>query len=178
MTTGESRAKNPALTAAFKLLSRRDHFRRELVDRLEQRGFHVRQIDAAISRCVELDLVDDERLAERFVKHRAVTRGWGPRRLAAELRRRGVDQELVSRVTRLEPGLFDEALQHALDRVERRAPEGWWRLHERRGRMVSSLVNRGFDTDDAYRAVMDLATEREKQLHAIDDQSGDPLRIP
>ncbi len=161
---------NDAYQAALKLLSRRDYFHSELEVRLGQKGFHPDDIDSAIARCEELDLVDDERLAERFVEYRAIDRGWGPRRLAAELRRRGVPMSIADSASRVSPDVLEQALDVALRRTELRAPEVWWQLPERRARMVSSLIGRGFEADTAIAAVEKLAAAREKQHHAFDDQ--------
>jgi regulatory protein len=159
-----------AYAAALKMLSRRDYFKGELVERLGHKGFQPDEIERALQRCGELDLLDDERLAYRFVELRAATRGWGPRRLDAELRHRGVGEELASAASRLDSETLTEALQTALRRAELRAPEGWWRLPERRARMVSSLIARGFEATDAISAVNDLAAVRESTNHALDDQ--------
>jgi hypothetical protein len=43
--------------------------------------------------------------------------------------------------------------------------------------MVSSLVNRGFDAEDARRAVDRLAAEREFQDHAPNDEPRDPTEL-
>jgi regulatory protein len=117
-----------------------------------------------------LGLVDDHRLAERFVEFRATTKGWGPRRLQAELRKRGVPSGLVESATKISPETSERALEVALRRTEIRAPREWWRLPERRARMVSSLIARGFEAETAIAAVEDLAAVREKQHHALDDQ--------
>ncbi len=169
--------KNPAYDKALKLIARRDHFRAELVEKLRRKGFDDDDIERAVDRLVELDLLDDERLAGRFVEFRAVDRGWGERRLANELRKRGVDGDLAERVSRLGDELHDHALKTALRRVEVRAKPGWWRLPERRARLVSSLIARGFSTDVAYGAVARLATERESSEYEVHDQPGDPGRL-
>jgi len=167
-----------AYPAALKLLARRDYFREELAGRLGRKGFAGDQVEAALSRCDHLGLLDDRRLAERFAVLRATTSGWGPHRVEAELRRRGVDSAIAQRAARLEPEVHEQALRLALRRAEGRARPEWWRLPARRARMLSSLVNRGFDADDARSAVRDLATERESQQHANDDEQGDPQHFP
>jgi regulatory protein len=169
---------NRAFQAALRLLARRDFFAEELRQRLIRKGLETDAATAAVARCADRDLLDDERLAHRFVELKAVARGWGPRRLTAELMRRGVERELAERAGRLEPGIGREALRVAVERVERRLEAGWWELPERRARMVSSLVSRGFETEEAYAAVAELAAERERHDHALDDQPGDPGRIP
>jgi regulatory protein len=159
-----------AYQKALKLLGRRDHFRRELYEKLSARGFEPDEIADAIERCAELGLVDDLRVGTRFVEVRAVDRGWGPRRLAAELRHRGVGAIDAEVLSVLPEDVVARSLATALRKVEVRAPEKWWRDSQRRARMVSSLITRGFETDDAMAAVSGLAASREIQDHAPDDQ--------
>lgn len=165
--------KNPAYDAALKLVARRDHFRAELAEKLRRKGFDDDDVGAAIDRLVDLGLVDDEAFAARFVEFRATDRGWGPRRLTAELQRRGVDRELAETVSLLDEALHDRALETALRRVEVQAKGDWWRLPEGRARLIKSLIARGFATDVAVRAVGRLAGARESSDDAIDDQPGD-----
>jgi regulatory protein len=159
-----------AYQAALKILSRRDYFRDELAERLARKGFQPEEIEGALDRCSEIDLLDDDRVARRFVELRAATRGWGPRRLEAELRKRGVGEELASTASRIDPETVAEALQTALRRAELRAQEGWWRLPERRARMVSSLIARGFEASDAISAVDELVAVRERTDRLPGDQ--------
>ena len=167
---------DPAFAAALRLLSRRDYFQLALAGRLRERGFEEREISEAIGRCREAGYLDDERVAQRFVELRALQRGWGPHRLKLELLKRGAPADVAARAAQLPSDIEARALAAALERIERRAPERWWRLHERRARMVSSLVNRGFDVDAAVRAVNRLAAERE-QADARDEEYGDSQDI-
>ncbi len=164
------RTERSVYQTALDLLSRRDHFRRELEDKLRQRGLPDDEIAAAMDRCVELGLINDERVADRFVEVRAGSRGWGPRRLAAELQKRGMSHADAERLAALPPGLADDAVQTALRKLESRAPGDWWRDGQRRARMVSSLVTRGFEAEVAIAAVNALAASRENHNDALDDQ--------
>ena len=162
-----------AYQAALRLLGRRDHFAAEAQDRLRRQGFPGDDIDAALARCRELGLIDDEALARRFVELRSRDRGWGPRRLELELERRGVDPGLARAAARLGVDVAASALETALRRAESRAGEGWWTLPGARARMVSSLIRHGFEADDARQAVARLAATRENDHDAFDDQPGD-----
>lgn len=168
-TSGEDRPAGSAVAAAMRLLGRRDHFRAELAAALERKGFTPDETAAAVERCAELGLVDDQRVAGRFAELRAAERGWGPRRLEAELLRRGASADVASASSRLAPARLAAALQVALRRAETRQPSGWFRLGAARARLVSSLIRRGFDPDDAREAVADLAADREGEDHALDD---------
>jgi regulatory protein len=168
---------NPAYNKALKLVARRDHFRAELVEKLRRKGFADEEIDTALDRLDELNLLDDQALAGRFVEFRSVDRGWGPRRLANELRRRGVESPIAEQASRLDDELHSRALATAVRRVVVRAKDGWWRLPERRARLVKSLIARGFSTDVAYRAIGRIADERERSDDEIHDQPGDSGRL-
>ena len=159
-----------AYQTALDLLSRRDHFWRELSDKLRRKGFPADDVEAAIARCRDLSLGDEERVGERFVEVRAVTRGWGPHRLAAELRKRGVPRDDAERMARVSPEMAEEAMRTALRKLEVRAPEKWWQDSQRRARMISSLIARGFEADAAISAITEMAASRENTADALDDQ--------
>lgn len=159
-----------ALGAALTLLARRDFFAEELNARLRERGFDEGAVEAALGRCAELGMVDDRRTAERFVESRVRSRAWGPARLRAEMERRGASREIAAAaVVELEREP-ETALRRALERLERRAGDGWWRLPARRARMVSSLIGRGFDASHAWAAVTARAAERGSEPDACDDE--------
>ena len=162
--------KRDAYQTALDLLSRRDHFRRELSDKLRHRDFPADEIEVAIARCEDLGLVDDERVAKRFVEVRAATRGWGPNRLAAELQKRGVPRDDAERMATVSSELGEEAMRTALRKLEVRAPERWWQDSQRRARMVSSLIARGFAADVAISAVTEMSASQENTTDALDDQ--------
>ena len=76
------------------MLSRRDHARGELDRKLVAAGYARRSIDAAIERAQESRYQDDARFAAYFIEERK-RRGWGRRKVEAELRARGVDIESI-----------------------------------------------------------------------------------
>jgi regulatory protein len=159
-----------AYQTALDLLARRDHFRHELAEKLQRRGHGEDEVREALARCADAGLLDDERLAARFVELRAADRGWGPHRLAAELRRRGVPTAAAERAAVASPALVAGSLATALRKLEAQAPAGWWRDGRRRARMLSSLVTRGFDAEAAIAAVDELAATRESTHHELDDE--------
>ncbi|MFZ1827280.1 MAG: regulatory protein RecX [Candidatus Competibacteraceae bacterium] len=79
---------------AIELLVRREHSRLELRQKLAQRGFPAEHLDPVLNQLIEEGLLDERRYAELYACHR-VDKGYGPLRIASELRERGVPQELV-----------------------------------------------------------------------------------
>lgn len=80
---------------AIAALARREHSRLEMRRKLKTRGFDEADIDAAIRQLCENNLLSDERFSESYINMRR-QRGYGPLRIAQELRERGIDDELVA----------------------------------------------------------------------------------
>ena len=82
---------------AMELLARREHARLELRYKLVQRGFPAERIEPVLDQLAEERLLDEGRYAELYACSRA-DKGYGPLRIARELRERGVSQELVDQM--------------------------------------------------------------------------------
>ncbi|MFB4204744.1 Regulatory protein RecX [wastewater metagenome] len=139
---------------AVRLLARREHSRRELCRKLEQRGYDADLVGEVVETLAGERLVSDERFAGEYVRSRSA-QGYGPLRIRAELARRGVDDALI------DPHLPDEdfwleQLRAIHDkRFGPRPPEGL-REKARRGRYLS---NRGFSADQVRRVLGGLADD-------------------
>ena len=77
------------------LLARREHSTRELRDKLLARGFEDDDITPALQTLSREGLLSDERFTESFI-HSRMERGSGPVKIRAELRQRGVTDEVIS----------------------------------------------------------------------------------
>lgn len=83
---------------AIELLARRPHFREELASKLLTRRFPHAEIDDAIARVDREGHLDDHRNALNLASGSMRRKGFGPRRIRADLERRGVASETVSLV--------------------------------------------------------------------------------
>jgi len=130
-----------AMSRALNLLGYRARSEGEIRDRLRQREFGDETIGAVLARLRELGYVDDEEFARDLVRQRA--RRYGPRRISADLRKGGVDQETADQAVREE---FDERseLEDALSAAERRYNE--------RGSVAQARRVHGFLTRRGYSA--------------------------
>ena len=75
---------------ALNLLARREHSRLELARKLRQRGMAGADLEQVLDELAAARLLSDTRFAEEYVRSRA-GRGYGPVRIRAELRERGID---------------------------------------------------------------------------------------
>ncbi|WP_445366464.1 regulatory protein RecX [Methylomonas sp. BW4-1] len=74
----------------LRLLARREHSRRELLDKLALRGFDREDVEPVIDQIAEQNWQNDARYAEAYVRQR-IQNGYGPMRIRYELQQRGIN---------------------------------------------------------------------------------------
>jgi len=79
------------------LLSRREHSRLELYQKLKKKKFESNIINIELDKLSNEGLQSDERFAEAFLRSR-IEKGKGPNIILSELLQRGVDELLASNV--------------------------------------------------------------------------------
>lgn len=128
--------------AAVRLLARREHSRRELERKLTERGYSEGSIADALAGLAEAGLQSDARFAASWVRQRA-GRGYGPRRILAELAERGVDAATA------QSALDDEAPDFeaiAADWYRRKYRERAPKDFRERAQRAQALYRRGFES--------------------------------
>jgi regulatory protein len=78
-----------AFNAALRLLARRDHSKLELAQKLKQRDFDSEVIEKVFLECERLNYLNDDRTARVYIEQ-LFRRGYGARRILAELKRKGL----------------------------------------------------------------------------------------
>ena len=77
------------------LLARREHSQFELRNKLKAKGHAKDVIDNVLQELAKENLQSDERFVENFIRARA-NHGFGPVRIALELRDRGITKEMIN----------------------------------------------------------------------------------
>ena len=77
------------------MLAAREHARAELRRKLLAQGYSTEYVDEVLDQLASQNLQSDERFAEHYVAQR-VRQGYGPLRIAAELRERGIAEHLIA----------------------------------------------------------------------------------
>lgn len=85
-----------ALDTAFRLLTRRDHTRRELQVKLRRKGFGAGEVERAVARLDELGYLDDLKTARILAGH-LVQKGYGALRIRYALGQKGLDEAIVEK---------------------------------------------------------------------------------
>ncbi len=85
-----------ARALCLRLLTARARTRAELEGQLTKRGYPDDVSAEVLDRLAQVGLVDDEDFAEQWVRSRRTSAGKGKRALAAELRTKGLDNEVIT----------------------------------------------------------------------------------
>ena len=131
-----------ARATAVALLARRDLPSGELRERLAARGFRPEATAAAVAELVADGALDDERYAHNYVAYHA-GRGQGPLRIGADLRARGLPQELIETALGSGPDWRAQAAAARARRFGKTAPADW----RAKARQARFLQYRGFSAD-------------------------------
>jgi regulatory protein len=133
-------------------LRRRERSIAEIANWLRERDYPGEEIEQAVGELIECGELDDERFAALFAEDKRELSGWGPERIAAALRERGLDRALIDRVTEEDHAA---QLERAAALLQTRAlPLGEPRERER---ALGLLTRRGFDYELAHDAIRHAA---------------------
>jgi regulatory protein len=128
---------------------RREHSRRELKRKLDDRGAEPSQSEDALDRLAELGYQDDDRFARALARTRASAR-YGPQRIRAELGTHALTSEQIA--VALDACETDWPAA-ARELLARRYPGAKLADPKQRRKAIELLLRRGFDHASAYAAV-------------------------
>jgi regulatory protein len=153
-----------ARALCLRLLTAKARTRAELEGQLAKRGYPHDVSSRVLDRLTDVGLIDDADFAEQWVRSRRVNAGKGKRALAAELRTKGVDNEVITAaLADIDAGVERErAEQLVYDKLRReRNTDDEAKLTRR---LVGMLARRGYSQTMAFDVVkVALANEHERR---------------
>lgn len=138
---------------ALDLLARREHSAVELRRKLVRRGVGEGEAEELVAGLAGARLQSDGRFTEQYAASRR-ERGYGPLRIAAELRERGITGELIARLAGTNDPDWGERARAARDKRFGATRPGNARERARQERFLqyrgftSEQIRRAFDSDD------------------------------
>jgi regulatory protein len=148
--------------SALSYLGYRARSRAEIQRRLAQKGYDPELIQEALEALARSGLVNDAEFSQAWVRARTASRSrpLGPNRIAAELRQKGVERELIEEALQpVDPAAeLDLALRVGRQKVEQLRGED--RPTARR-KLGAALMRRGFGWEVCSRALDILLTDEE-----------------
>lgn len=147
-----------ALERAVSLLAVRARTERELRDALRQCAYSDAVIDRVIARMDEAGYIDDADFASQWAASRT-GKGLGTRRIAMELRQKGVDAEHIEQAL----GQLDEEerMESAVRAAQKAARGRDLASPSDRQKVFAALMRRGYDSASAKKAIAALRDQQE-----------------
>lgn len=143
----------PALNAAYRLLAAKACSSGEIRQKLKRAACLPLTIDLVVLKLEKLGFINDERFAMDWAESRARSAHVGSRRIADELRRKGIPEELIRQALEALPeeGQLDAAVALARSAFAHGKPGE--DICVTRQKVLARLARRGYDWDTARRAV-------------------------
>ena len=164
-STSEASREEQAKALCLRLLTARARTRAELEAQLAKRGYPDDVSDRVLERLAEVGLVDDVGFAEQWVRSRRLKAGKGNRALAAELRTKGVaDEVITAALADIDAGAERRRAEQLVRdklRREKLADDNDAKIARR---LVGMLARRGYSESMAFDVVKgELTSERERR---------------
>lgn len=130
------------LEKVFNFLSYRPRSKKEILDYLKKRNLGEKEKEAILKKLDKLGFIDDEEFARSFVQSRIRSKPKGKRMLWQELRRKGIEKEIIEKVLEeiqiSEVDLAKKAIAKKLERFLKLPQK------EAKERIATYLLRRGF----------------------------------
>lgn len=94
--TSKKERRPDAVATALKFLASRPRSVAEVRDRLASKGFEAGDAENAVNSLIQAGYLDDEKFAETLCGSRVRYKNWGPVKIACELKRKGVREDIIS----------------------------------------------------------------------------------
>jgi regulatory protein len=149
----------------LRLLTVRARTRAELAGQLAKRGYPEEAAEEVLTRLEAVGLIDDEDFTEQWVRSRQANAGKGKRALAAELRTKGVAEELIAGVLDgIDAGSERSRAEQLVERRLRREVLGDGDDAKVMRRLVGMLARRGYSQGMAVAVATEaVAAERDRR---------------
>lgn len=163
-STSETREEQ-AHAVCLRLLTVRARTRAELAGQLAKRGYPDDVAEAVLDRLAAVGLIDDEDFAAQWVRSRQQHAGKGKRALAAELRTKGIDGDVIAAaLDGIDAGAERVRAEQLVERKLRRETLTDGDDAKVMRRLVGMLARRGYSQSMAVAVVTDaLAAERDRR---------------
>lgn len=155
----EGNAKQPkpksaaqALQSLMRLAARSEKSSGDALRLMKRWGVAEGERAGVLKKLVESRFIDDQRYAEAYVREKSRLSGWGARKIAMQLRTKGVAQDIIAKaLSEIDGDSQQQRLQDKLRRKLRtvKAETDF----ERRGKLFRYGLSQGFDYSDVSEAV-------------------------
>ncbi len=165
LITPKNRERKPksaqqALQSLMRLCARSEKSSGDALRLMQQWQVPQAERQGVLERLVKERFIDDGRYAEAYVREKSRLSGWGARKIAMQLRQKGVSQAIIDDALRqLDSNVELPRLVEKLRRKIRTTK--YTSDYELRGKLMRYALSLGFDYDIVQRAVEDSLEEQD-----------------
>lgn len=165
LITPKNRERKPksaqqALQSLMRLCARSEKSSGDALRLMQQWQVPHTERQGVLERLVKERFIDDGRYAEAYVREKSRLSGWGARKIAMQLRQKGVSQVIIDDALRQLDSNVE--LPRLVDKLRRKIRTTKYTSdYELRGKLMRYALSLGFDYDIVQRAVEDSLEEQD-----------------
>ena len=148
-----------ALQSLMRLCARGERSTGDAMRLMRTWGVPEGERQAVVDRLVAQRFIDNSRYAELYVREKSRLSGWGARKIAMQLRTKGVEKEIIAEA--LATIDSDEQSDRLAEKLRRKMRTTKAQSdYEMRGKLLRYALGLGYDYDDASTALDKIMAER------------------
>lgn len=155
----KSKSAAEALQSLMRLCARGERSTGDAMRLMRTWGVPEGERQAVVDRLVAQRFIDNSRYAELYVREKSRLSGWGARKIAMQLRTKGVEKEVIAEALAIIDR--DEQSDRLAEKLRRKMCTTKAQSdYEMRGKLLRYALGLGYDYDDASTALDKIMAER------------------
>ncbi len=140
----------------FRILSRRDHSRKELKDKAYKKGYAGDYVNEILDEFEQKEYINDKKFALKYTSDKFEFNDWGPYKIRPQLFNKGINKEVVEECVK---GVFGhEAIKESIITLIQKKKRRYQREPEkkRKKKVFDFLMRKGYDSENILKHLDEL----------------------
>ena len=151
-----------ALQSLMRLAARSEKSSGDALRLMQRWEVPVAERQGVLQKLIDNRFIDDRRYAEAYVREKSRLAGWGARKIAMQLRGKGIAQETIKEALTQLDG--DDTKQRLVDKLRRKLKTTKaMSQYELRGKLLRYALSQGFDYEQASEAVASVVADCDEE---------------
>lgn len=144
-----------ALNYAMSLLSKKDRTKKEMIDKLRDKGFDEDITNHVLNKLSEYNYINDENYCKRYINDKIKFSKYGINKIKAKLYNKGVDRDIISReIVKIDNDLeLENALLYARKKLNSIKEKDSYKI---KAKLSNHLATKGFNYDTVKKVFSEL----------------------
>ncbi len=140
----------------FRILSRRDHSRKELKDKAHKKGYSGGFIDEILDEFEQKEYINDRKFAKKYAADKFEFNDWGPYKIRTQLFKKGISKPIAERV--ISNTFGNQAIKESMKALITKRKRRYQRepKEKRRKKVFDYLMRKGYDSENILKHLDEL----------------------